>query len=432
MGAYGQGSVYKKQTYILNRKTGEKEPHSYWQAARIVHLTDGTRKRLTGTSQVSQQLAFIALEKNIAKFRAEYEAGDYVPRQAGKKIVTLNEALDGWLLTKEQAEEDTGPSDIVLRKYKRWFEMYVREDLGERNIAELTDEDFRQQFTKLRNLKKVVNGQETDQKLLQSSARRNIFKALNAAMKYAVAKGYIKLNPMALLTMPKQSRPPNENVPQQAHIAIALLKRLQDENHPAYCRMLLQFMGLRRSERLGITFSNLTLTGKPSLVIDQQLARHDDGSGWYIKESTKNGKERTLPIPEPFLSALKAYVKERRSWEKSPEWNPDPRFADLLFLQPNGKLINPNRDNNDWHEILKSHDFPYWRAHLNRHITATLMADIDPPVSMEVVKTLLGNSAAMAAYYARVTDKQMRKPMDSLGEDSFGILTKKKSSTGEK
>lgn len=425
MGVYGQGSVYKKQTYILNRKTGEKQPHSYWQAARTVVLFDGKKKRLTGTSQISQQLAFAALDKNIAKFRAKYEAGDYVPRKAGEPIVTLNDVLDGWLLTKEQAEEGTGPSDIVLRKYRRWFEMYVRKDLGARNIKDLTDEDFRAHFAKLRDLKKTdKNGVELEGQLLQSSARRNIFKALNAAMKYAVNKGYIKRNPMALLTMPKQSRPKNENVPQQAHRAIALLKKLQDDNHPAYCRMLLQFMGLRRSERLGITFSNLTLTGKPRLVIDQQLARHDDGSGWYIKEGTKMGGERSLPIPEPFLTALKDYVKERRSWEKSPEWNPEPQFADLLFLLPNGKLINPNRDNNDWHKILTTYDFPYWRAHLNRHITATLMADIDPPVSIEVVKTLLGNSAAMAAYYARVTDKQMRKPMDALGQDSFSVLTK--------
>lgn len=68
MGAYGQGSVYKKRTYILNRKTGEKQPHAYWQAAKIVHLSDGTKKRLTGTSQVSQQLAFMALEKTSLSF----------------------------------------------------------------------------------------------------------------------------------------------------------------------------------------------------------------------------------------------------------------------------------------------------------------------------------------------------------------------------
>lgn len=422
MGVYGQGSVYKKQTYILNRKTGEKTPHTYWQAAKTVHLSDGTKKRITGTSQVSQQLALIALEQNIANFRTEYDAGVYVPRKQVTPITTLNEVLDGWLLMKAQAEEGSGPSDIVLRKYRRWFEMYVREDLGSRNIVELTDDDFRQHFAMLRDLKKTVNGKTTDEQLLKSSARRNIFKALNSAMKYAVNKGYINRNPMALLTMPKQSRPKNENVPQQAHIAISLLKRLKDDQHPAYCRMLLQFMGLRRSERLGITFSNLTLSGKPKLVIDQQLARHDDGSGWYIKQGTKMGGERSLPIPEPFLSALKTYVKERRSWEKSPDWNPDPRFADLLFLQPNGNLITPNRDNNDWHAILDSYGYPYWRAHLNRHITATLMADLDPPVSTEVVKTLLGNSAAMASYYARVTEKQMRKPMDALGQDSFSAL----------
>lgn len=91
---YGSGSLYKKHTYILNRRTGEKIPHEYWQAARIVRLEDGTSKRVTGTSQVSKKLAQDALDRNIAKFYRRQLGDDPTIRKPARNRLTLGQYLD--------------------------------------------------------------------------------------------------------------------------------------------------------------------------------------------------------------------------------------------------------------------------------------------------------------------------------------------------
>lgn len=421
-GEYGAGSVYQKKTYILNRRTGEKIPHQYWQAARVVRLEDGSSTRVTGTSQVSKRLAQDALERNIAKFYRKQLGEEPPKRKPARNRLTLGQYLDQW----HSGLYDREISDIVLRKYKGFYSQHITPYLGDVALEDLNDQQLKELFYKtLVEKKKIVDGKESSEPLLGSSARRNVYKCLNTALKAAVEKRLIPSNPLALVKAPRMERP-EENVPQMAHVAVSLLERMKKDNHPDYCRFLLQFLGLRRAERLGITLSNIKdLNGKePKIVINQQLSRHDDGSGWYIKKQTKTGKTRIIPVPEPFLSALKKYKKQRDQWEKSPEWKPQPEFADLLFLQPNGSLINLNRDNNDWIKVLSDYGYPYWRAHLNRHITATLLAD-QGTTDIAVVQALIGNSEAMTIYYSRLTNKRMKAPLESFGENAFSNLMEK-------
>ena len=416
---YGSGSIYKKQTYILNRKTGEKIPHEYWQAARVVRLEDGNSTRVTGTSQVSKRLAQDALEKNIAKFYRKQLGEEQPVKKPARNRLTLGQYMDQW----HAGLYDREISDIVLRKYKGFYSQHITPYLGDVALEDLNDEQLKELFYKtLVDKKKVVDGKETSESLLGSSARRNVYKCLNTALKAAVEKRLIPSNPLALVKAPRMERP-EENVPQMAHVAVSLLEHMNKDKHPDYCRFLLQFLGLRRAERLGITLSSIKdLNGKePKIIINQQLARHDDGSGWYIKKKTKTGKTRTIPVPEPFLSALKEYKKQRDQWTKTPEWNPKPEFEDLLFLQPNGALINLNRDNNDWTAVLTQYDYPYWRAHLNRHITATLLAD-QGTTDIAVVQALIGNSEAMTIYYSRMTNKRMKEPLQTFGQNAFSSL----------
>lgn len=427
---FGSGSVYKKNGYFLNRRTGEKVPHVYYQAAQSVRTEDGKTKRVTGSSQISARLAVEALQKNLRRFyksefdpTPEFRPTEDVeqPKKSKTNKTTVEAFLNEWLGSLVY----DGPSETVLRKYRGFLTQHVTPYIGDIPLVELNDMQLKVLFGEtLVNKKKVVDGVETGQPLLGDSARRNVYKCLNTALKYAVKRGDIPRNPLALLKAPRIVRNPDENVARQAHIAKSLLKKLKDDGHEDYCRFLLQFLGLRRAERLGITLSNIKdLNGKdPKLIINQQLARYENGSGWYIKPRTKMGEPRTINIPEPFLGVLKQYVKERKAWTKSEDWKPEPQFADLLFLKPNGALITLNRDNQDWHDVLEQYGYEYWRAHLNRHITATLLADQQPPVSQAVVATLLGNGEAMATYYARVTSTQMKPPMQTYGESSFGFL----------
>ena len=416
----GTGGLYYRKTKEYNKKTGEVQPRNYWQATHDLVTDDGKRKRVTG-SGATKQLAQRKLQANLEKHFQVVPSETVRSNTKTKEKYTLGEFLELW---HSELFGDT-LSETVRRKYKRNYERHILDELGHIPLSELTDIQLKKHFWGTLVDKK---NERTGKPLLGSSARRNIYKTLNAALKVAVKKGEIKRNPLELVKLPPLKRP-EENVPQTAHKAETLLVRMKEDDHPHYARFLLMFLGLRRSERLGLTWSNVKdLNGKdPKIVINQQLARHEEkGLGYYIKDQTKNGKSRTIPIPEPFLTVLRQHKKKMDEWKKSPNWNPKPQFEDLVFLNEDGSLITQNRDNQDWHAVLDHYRFKYWRAHLNRHITATLLADQQPPVSIAVVKTLLGNAEAMAYYYARVTNKAMKVPMAAYGETAFAALISSK------
>ena len=95
-------------------------------------------------------------------------------------------------------------------------------------------------------------------------------------------------------------------------------------------------------------------------------------------------------------------------------------MSELVFLQPNGGLITLNRDNGEWKAVLERFGLPRWRGHLNRHITATWLAEQHPSVPEGTVRSILGHeSEAMGFYYARSTELQQSEPLRRYGETLF-------------
>ena len=235
--------------------------------------------------------------------------------------------------------------------------------------------------------------------------------------------------------------------------------RWMKKNAPEdYCRFLLQLLGLRRAERLGLTWGNIEglNTKTPLLLVKQQLARHERTeydynlrskdtqrlSGWYIKEWTKNKKERKIPLQGAFITELRAYKKQwdanKKVWEpirqqkieehkvwvangrkgEEPQIVPPLKMDDLIFLKPDGNLITLNRDNEDWRMYLELAGVKGWRAHLNRHITATIFANAKNPPSVQVMKEMLGHeTTAMSEYYSRILDRNMADAVGSYVEE---------------
>jgi integrase len=199
-----------------------------------------------------------------------------------------------------------------------------------------------------------------------------------------------------------------------------LIKWMIVNEHPDYCRFLFQWLGLRRSERLGLQWSAVkNLNGKnPKIVISHQLARYADGGGYYLKKPKTPSSIREIPLAEPFLSALKDWKKVQDEYKKSPKWKTQEQFSDLVFLTPTGGLITQNHDNEDWRKILSEYlgeDDPQWRGHLNRHVCATLLAQNG--VKESVAKKVLGHSSeAMTSYYTSVTTASLREPLAEYGK----------------
>ena len=88
-----------------------------------------------------------------------------------------------------------------------------------------------------------------------------------------------------------------------------------------------------------------------------------------------------------------------------------------MFLRADGSVYTLNADNLDWHAVLDRHGLPYWRGHINRHITASRLAATDPPTPLNVVYSVLGHdSSVLGQYYSKVMKQQQVPAMSTYGK----------------
>lgn len=417
--ARNDGGLYEKHTTKLDPRSGKMVPYSYWQASRDVsveNLPPGVeRKRITGTGHTAAA-AKARLETNWLAYHNPQSKK--ATRKRGAPTLTVNELFVQWHKTLLAG----AVSDLMARKYEGYFRLHILPHIGHIKLDQLEDSHlltlFAETLPKKQKTRKSKDGTlETVGQLLSQPARRNIYMGLSNCLNWAERKRLVQGNPLRAIKAPER-QDPSDNIETASENAKQLLAKLSETKNADYCRWLMQFLGLRRAERLGLAWENIRGldTEHPTIVVKQQLARYADGSGWYIKKATKNRKERVIVLHEPFLSALRKHKKAQDKLRTSELWQTKPEFADLVFLQSNGAIITLNRDNEEWHEVLRKFGLPHWRAHLNRHITATWLAEQDPPVQMGTVFAILGHGDALGHYYAKTTQRQQNEPMRRYGQ----------------
>jgi integrase len=463
----GDGGLYLKTKNQKNPKTGQIEVVEYWQASQEVPREklpeNAPRVRITG-SGATQKQALANLQRNYASYLEG--ASDKLDRRSRRK--TLDGYFDEWY----EGLQFKQLSDRMRRKHKRNYKLYISPYLGDIAIRDLTYKHLNAymwnslpQITYTKKIRIKNPGEksylENRTKLLSISTRKNIYTTLSKILNEAVRERIIASNPLSGVAIPKPERDDNEDVVSATENALALMVKLKKDNHPDYCRFLLQLLAMRRGERLGLTWDEVHLeVSEPYMYINKQLDRYENPDlelkvnkgkkrsdfpqGWFLKPHTKTRNNRTVLLTEPFLSALKNYKKTWDSWNK--EWSktrpeqlkahkkwvdggkigeepkvyPPIGFENSLFLRKNGTLIRLSDDNDDWHKILKDYEFSYWRGHLNRHITATLLADLTPPPSEMVVKSILGHeSTSMTYWYARLRANAQKPALSQYHKQFF-------------
>lgn len=438
-----EGGLYQKNGYLTDRRTGERRPYTYYQAAREVpaeYLPPGTsRKRITGSGRSAVE-ARRRLDANYAAWMAKQTGEPQVgPPKRLRGVKTVGEYFTEWLALRQY----DGLSNVMRKKYAQHYRDHIGPYLGTTALTALTAVQIRfllgDTLLHTRELPPLKPGGKVRTiRPLGASARKNVYRTLSVMLNAAVADGLIPRSPLLSVKAPEVLQA-DEDVVELSAQAVALISEMQAAEDPNYCRFLLQYLGLRQSERLGLTWSKVSdLDGEvPMLLVSQQLARHeriedDDPRGYYIKPFTKTKSNRKIVIPEPFLTALREHrvrwLRWQEQWEKdvaqweaeqpdSPRPGPLEHLSDLVFLQPNGAVTTPKKDTADWHAALSAHGLPYWRGHLNRHITATILANQEPAVPESTVRSILGHKTeAMTLYYAQLDARKQQGPMSDYGQ----------------
>lgn len=371
----------------------------------------GKRHTITGEGDTEEQ-AQAALEARIIE-----RLGMTKP-EPKKKTPFLKTAMKDWLAD----VESKGRVPATVLKYKNDLEHHVLPYLGNKRIDSYKKKEIDDLFKK--TLPKTLGG----------SAIEHTFKEFKRFFIWAVKTEIIIENPMKNLDIPTHetavSAVQDANIDAWIERARDLRDWLANPNskwHRWYPIFMMQLLGLRRGEYLGLTWDCvIDLHGSdPRLVIKQQLKRHEtneEEKGWYIYKNTKNKKARTIPLPEDWRQAL--IEVEQRGEQGTTEWE-----KNLVFLN---KWAKKNKDGKDEFHCMRFPDFEefwrtilvdfylldhpekigirrppsawYWRPHDNRHIAASIMAEQGVPIT--TAQDILGHSdSVMTAYYTHDTRK---------------------------
>lgn len=359
-------------------------------------LPEGTkRKRITAhgdTESEAQQklLTKLANQKITAKPSKTVDSGPTVSQW-------LDEYVEDYLRYRVQ--------ESTLSVYLGHIDNYIKPYVGNFPLQTISINDLKVHWwDKITALKKLDSeGNETDKPQLGPFALGNVYKTLRMVFDAGKAKYDIRANVSTdFFPIPKTYRPESDRqVADAADRLATLFYEEMDRNDPIWSHFMFVLLGLRQSERLGLQLKSVVLDdGEPRLEIHQQLDFSQSKGGWYLKDTTKNGQPREVPLFGDFLEAAQNRLALREDWSKRPNWNPDPKFADLLFLGEGGKLITRRQDTPMWHSLGLE-----MRGHLARHITGHILAKRN--ISPETAKKILGHESDAYMHYYRVISNEM-------------------------
>lgn len=408
------------------RETDVKYFEGSWEVPKEIRKKP--RHKITGTSRKNEAQA---RERTIAKVLAYIESWTHEPYPQPRKAPKAHEMpIDHGQRTLESFLEEWFNAELASGRWElssasnvhQQFNDHIYPYLGKVKLDELTREMARVHFTEvLPSLKKLdKDGKPTKVNRLGASAIKNCYLYFQMAIKAAKAKNWIDSNPAHQIHMPAAPPPhqDDDNIHDLVDALIEAFLAKPDMNDQETIRVAISFFaGLRRGERCALRWADLQdLDGEnPKMVIAKQLgyvSAQKGGVGHFITDSTKTGRPRKFPIPAvliPYLKHQRAVVHE---WRKSPDWNPEPDYADFVLTTPTGALIPLNDDSDLIHRWMKDQniEIPDFVPGDLRHASATWWVGEQKAKRAEL-KKMFGwtKDSEMDRYYGRVDMKPLEK-----------------------
>jgi integrase len=256
---------------------------------------------------------------------------------------------------------------------------------------------------------------------------------LRKALADAVEEGRVARNVAALGTVRK--RLPKPRRPEHRTWTAEELGRFLDHvsGDPLYPALLLAATtGLRRGELLGLRWVDLDLGRGRAAVRQTLLAVRDVDADIAARQlgkragkhrpmfgTPKTDRERTVPLPARTVAALRRHRKRQLEDERM-KAGPDYRDQDLVFAEPDGSPIHPERFAKRFRVRVAQAGVPVIRFHDLRHTWATLA--LQAGVHPKVVQEVLGHSniAITLGTYSHAIPSMQEQAADTVAALVFG------------
>lgn len=217
----------------------------------------------------------------------------------------------------------------------------------------------------------------------------NEHNVLHRAMKYAAKMDIIPYNPVD-----KVDRPKKENYIADYYRADELEAFFEATKDSPYSLMyqVAAFYGLRRGEVLGLRWSAIDFNENTLTINHVAIMTNVNGKRCVTFEDRAKTKSslRTLPLTEEFKEKLAAHKKQQEKNKEICGKSYDYTYDGYVFVNPLGKIFNPDTVSSQFKKVLKSLGLKEIRFHDLRHSCASLM--VARGVPMKQIQDWLGHS----------------------------------------
>jgi integrase len=296
---------------------------------------------------------------------------------AAPSKLTLAEFLNGeWL----PAVEGT-LRPLSVTKYRSTIRLYITRNIGSTRLQALSAGHLNGLYRKL------------EQDGLSISTRRLTHAILHRSLRDAVRWGRLARNPADMADPPSRGRSGAQAW--TAGEVSRFLDHVADDRLFALWR-LAATTGLRRGELGAVTWRSLDLDGG-RLHVDQQLVPTRGGVSFGPPKSARS--RRTVALDPATIDILDRH-RETQLLERTVAGDAY-RDGDLVFCDPLGDPIHPQRLTEWFGQHRKAAGLPTGTLHTLRHTTATLALTSGVPV--HIVAARLGdNPTTVLSTYAHL------------------------------
>lgn len=211
----------------------------------------------------------------------------------------------------------------------------------------------------------------------------------------------------------------------QAHELLSLLLN-EPDIRVRTALILLLFSGARRGELCGLSWPDIDF--ERHLINIERASQYQSGNG-VVEKSTKNENSvRSIKVPAFVIELLNTY---RAWWNKQKllygeSWHGE---KERLFVQANGKPINPDTINYWMNRFLEQHQLEHITPHGLRHTFATLQIAAGVDIRTLQARTGHAQASTLVNIYSHAIKSAQEAASDALENILLPPTDKRKGKT---
>ena len=314
-------------------------------------------------------------------------------KEEKRKNYTVKEAIDKYI-----ADGNPKKDESTRRKYIASLEWFKKE-IGSIPIRMLERSDFKACRDKLQKKHKVVpikgqpgNGRETNE-LISNSCINRYLAYFSTFLSYCVNEYEIlDANPMIGAKLKLKENEPRQRWLKELTERQTLLDACRELDYELYLVVLFAMVtGARKSEILNLTWKNTDLENKAIYFLH-----------------TKNGEDRTIPIPDVLYTELTALYEQTKS-KKVRKIKDDYVFM-TAYGKPNYHLIDKL-----YPKVVNSCRFEKITFHGLRHTYISIASLLG--TNQSITKKIVGHKFdSVTGGYTHADCESLREPMNHIAE----------------